>query len=155
MKFARRLRGATTIHSRLRWFESCHGGLATESRCHRQRKVSQSSGPQIHRRNALCYRAEIERVDFSWVAHPAQRVVAERLEAAAVADHCGQLGRDEHPAAQGLTQGLDARDLVDRRADDGEVEAVDGADIAIEHLAEMEREVDGGNRLAGPPAARH
>src|SRR5437016_2047226 len=100
-------------------------------------------------RNASCFRAKIEPVDLSWVPHPAQRVVAERLETAVVADHRSKLGRNEHLAAQGLTQGFDARNFVDRRPDYGEVEAVDGADVAIEHLAEMEREVDCGHWLAG------
>src|SRR4030095_1952465 len=59
------------------------------------------------------------------------------------------LGGDEYLAAQRLTQGLYSRDFVDRRPDHREVEAVDGADIAIEHLPEMEREVDRGNRLTG------
>jgi hypothetical protein len=95
------------------------------------------------------FRPKIEPVDLSWVPHPAQRVGAERLETAAVADHRGKLGRHEHLATQGLTQGLDARDFVDRRPDYRKVEAVDGADIAIEYLPEMEREVDRGNWLAG------
>src|SRR4029077_10195458 len=100
-------------------------------------------------RNASYFRAKIETVDLSWVPDPAQRVVAEWLETAVVADHRSKLGRDEHLAAQGLTQGLDARDFVDRRSDYGEVEAVDGADIAIEHIPEMERQVDRGNWLGG------
>ena len=78
-----------------------------------------------------------------------------RLEAADVAHHRGQLGRDEHLAAQGLAQGFDARDFVDRRPDHREVEAVDGADVAVEHLPQMEREVHRGNWLAGTRAARH
>jgi hypothetical protein len=102
-----------------------------------------------HFRNALCFRAKIEPVDLPWVPHPAQRVVAERLETAAVADYRGKLGGDEHPAAQGLTQGFDASDFVDRRPDYGEVKAVDGADVAIENLAEMEREVDHRDWFAG------
>src|SRR4029077_444843 len=81
--------------------------------------------------------------------HPAQCVAAERLETTLVAHHRGELGGDQHLAAQGLTQGLDARDFVDRRPDYGEVETVDGADIAIEHIPEMECEVDRGNWLAG------
>jgi hypothetical protein len=80
--------------------------------------------------------------------YPAQGVVAQRLETAAVADHRRELGRDQHLAAQGLAQRLDARDFVDRRPDYSEVETVDSADIAIEHLPEMEREVDRGDWLA-------
>ena len=76
-------------------------------------------------------------------------MVAERFETAAVADHRGKLGGEEHPTPQGLAQGLDARGFVDRRPDYREVEAVDGADIAIEYLAEVEREIDRRNWLAG------
>src|SRR5207253_665155 len=57
--------------------------------------------------------------------------------------------RDLHLAAQRLAQGLDPGDLVDRRADHREVEAVDRADIAVQHLAQMEGEIDRRNRLAG------
>ena len=49
-------------------------------------------------------------------------MVAERLETAAVADHRRKFGGDEHLAAEGLAQGLDASDFVDRRPDYGEVE---------------------------------
>ena len=49
---------------------------------------------------------------------------------------------------------LDARNLVDRRADDCEVEAIDGADIAVEHLADVEREIDDGNGLPYPALDR-
>src|SRR5262249_3375918 len=42
------------------------------------------------------------------------------------------------------------RHLVDRRADDCEVKAIDGTDIAIEDLADVEREIDDGNWLPCP-----
>ncbi len=75
--------------------------------------------------------------------------MAERYEAVAVADRGGKFRGDEHLAAQGFAQGLDARGFVDRRPDYGEIEPVDGTDIAVEHLAEMEGQVDCGSRLAG------
>jgi hypothetical protein len=74
----------------------------------------------------------------------------ERLKLDFVADCGGELGRDENPAAQRLAQGLDPRYLVDRWSDDREVEAIHCTNIAIEHLAEMEREIDRGNRLPLP-----
>ena len=74
----------------------------------------------------------------------------ERLELVSVAGRSGELGRDENPAAQRLAQGIDPRYLVDRRSDDREVEAIHRANIAIEHLAEVEREIDRGNRLPHP-----
>src|SRR5262249_40378535 len=60
---------------------------------------------------------------------------------------CEHVG-DKDPAAQGLAQCLDPRNLIDRGADDRKVKAIDSTDIAIEHLAKMECEIDGGNRLA-------
>ena len=69
-------------------------------------------------------------------------MVAKRFETAAVSNHCGQLSGDEYLAPKGLAQGLDACNFVDRRPDYREVETVDGANIAIEHLPEMEREID-------------
>ena len=67
----------------------------------------------------------------------------------------GELSRqNENPAAQRLAQGLDSRYLVDRRSDDREVEAIHRANIAIEHLAEVKREVDHGSRLSHPCSIR-
>src|SRR5579885_1892115 len=83
------------------------------------------------------------------LAHPAQRVAAERDEAAAGTERRGELGGNQKVAAEAVAQRLDARDLVDRRADDGEVEPVDRADIVVRHLAEMQREIDRGGRLCG------
>ena len=57
---------------------------------------------------------------------------------------------NEDLAAEWLAQRLDARYLVDRRADDCEVKAIDGANIAIEDLADVEREIDDGNWLPCP-----
>src|SRR6516162_2685061 len=74
--------------------------------------------------------------------------MAERYEPAAVADHGREFRGDEHLAAQGFAQGLDARSFVDRRPDDREVEPVDGTYITVEHLAEMECQVDRGSWLA-------
>src|SRR4029077_12645067 len=91
---------------------------------------------------------EIEREDLALVAQAAQRVTAERFETAAVADRGGKLGGDQHLAAEGFAQGLDACGFVDRRSDHRKVEPVDGTDIAVEHLAEMEGDADCGGRLA-------
>ena len=43
---------------------------------------------------------------------------------------------------QPLAQQLDPAGLVDRRADDGEVEAVRRADVAIEHVAQVQGEIE-------------
>jgi hypothetical protein len=69
-------------------------------------------------------------------------VRTERLTLDSVAGCGGELGRDENPVAQRLAQGPPA--------DDREVEAIHRANIAIEHLAKVEREIDPGNRLSHP-----
>lgn len=94
-------------------------------------------------------RAKIEALDLSWLPHTAQRVGAEWLDTAPGADHCGELRGDEDLATQGLTQSLDAGDFVDRRPDHRKIEPLDGADVAVEHVSEMQREVDRRNGLAG------
>src|SRR4029077_2464591 len=48
----------------------------------------------------------------------------------------------QHRAAQRLAKRLDARHLVDRRADDREIEPIDCADVAVQHVPKMEREID-------------
>jgi hypothetical protein len=45
------------------------------------------------------------------------------------------------------------RDLIDRRSDDSEVEALLAADVTIEHYAKMEPEIHVGCRQALRPAA--
>ena len=51
--------------------------------------------------------------------------------------------------AELAAQRLDAAGLVDRRADDREIEPVLGADVAEHHLAEMERDVERHDGRAG------
>jgi hypothetical protein len=75
-------------------------------------------------------------------------------QAGFVVSHGGELGRDENPATQRFAQSLDPHYLVDRRSDDREVKAIHRANIAINHLAEMEREIDRGNRLSHPRSIR-
>jgi hypothetical protein len=73
---------------------------------------------------------------------------AQWFQACSVSDRsCEHVG-DKDPAAQGLAQCLDPRNLIDRGADNRKVKAIDSTYIAIEHLAKMECEIDGGNRLA-------
>jgi hypothetical protein len=100
------------------------------------------------------HRLKPQSENFFRLAHSAEEVRTERLKLDSVAGRGGELGRDENPAAQWLAQGLDPRDLVDRRADDREVEAIHRANIAIEHLAEVEREIDRGNRFPHPRSIR-
>src|SRR5262249_12414186 len=82
------------------------------------------------------------------LAYPAERMRAQWFQPRPVSDRsCEHVG-DKDPAAQGLAQCLDPRNLIDRGADDRKVKAIDSAYIAIEHLAKMECEIDGGNRRA-------
>src|SRR5687767_1386359 len=67
---------------------------------------------------------------------PLQRKATERLDRAFA--ERGKVARQEHSPAELLAQALDARGGVDRLADNGEVETVGTADIAVEHLADMQ-----------------
>jgi hypothetical protein len=100
------------------------------------------------------HRLKPQSENFFRLAHSAEEVRTERLKLDSVAGRGGELGRDENPAAQRLAQGLDSRYLVDCRSDDREVEAIHRANIAIEHLAEVKREVDHGSRLSHPCSIR-
>src|SRR5215472_14940424 len=73
---------------------------------------------------------------------------AERLQPCSVSDRSGERGGNKDIATQRLAQCLYPRDLVDRGTDNRKVEAINSANIAIKHFAKMEREIDGGNRLA-------
>src|SRR5271166_5337214 len=99
--------------------------------------------------------AQPQRKNLLRLSHTAERMAAERLEAAG-AVHCrgGELGWDENRPAERLAQGFDAGRFVDRGPDDGEVEPVARADVAVKHLPDVEREVDGRDRDAGRRAAR-
>ncbi len=62
-------------------------------------------------------------------------MAAERFEAALAArSRSGEFGRDENRAPQRLAQSLDAGDFVDGGTDDGEVEPIGRADIAVKHF---------------------
>ena len=52
-------------------------------------------------------------------------MAAQGNEAAASVDRCGEFGRDQHLAAERLAQSLDAGDLINCRADHGEIKPVD------------------------------
>ena len=89
-------------------------------------------------------------------ADAAQRVAADRDQPRAVrfVGGGGEGRRQQHVALDRAAHGGDAADLVDGRADDGEVEPVGAADIAVEHLADMQAEIGLGDRQAGGGAAR-
>ena len=91
---------------------------------------------------------KLERVDRARLADPAEPVASESLEPVAIADRGGELRGDQDPAPQRFAQSLNARHFVDRRPDHREVEAIDGADIAVQHLADMQRKIDVANRFA-------
>jgi hypothetical protein len=67
---------------------------------------------------------------------------AERIEPVAVSRSGSELGGDQDLAAQRLTQGFDASGFVDCRPDHGEVEPIGRAYIAVQHLPDVQREVD-------------
>jgi len=69
-------------------------------------------------------------------------VTAQGNEAAVGVDRRGEIGRDQHLAAERFAQSFDAGDLVNLRAGHGEIKPVDGANVADQF----------GNRIPPPTA---
>src|SRR5438552_13484579 len=87
----------------------------------------------------------VEREQFRRARHAAGRVAGEADEAGAGrAGGFGEGGGEHDVLVEGAAHAVDARYLVDGRADDGEVEPVGAADVAVEDVADMEREVEAG-----------
>src|SRR5688500_15617368 len=86
----------------------------------------------------------IDREELLRAADAAEGVAADRDEAGAVlrARGGGEGGREQHHLVGRAAHRGDARRLVDGGADDGEVEPVLAADVAVEDLADMEPEID-------------
>src|ERR1700734_4108258 len=63
-------------------------------------------------------------------------------------------GREQDWLIHRAAHSCDAAHLVHRRSDDGEIEALLAADVAIEDLAEMEAEIHFGRRQAFLESAR-
>ena len=92
----------------------------------------------------------VERIEGLGAAHAPKGVAADRDQ---------PLGRGRGRLGEGLgnqevalvlaTEPLDPRCLVDRRSDHREVEPIGAADVAVEHVAEMQGDVELHDRLAG------
>ncbi len=85
-------------------FLPCDGALGEDvdgriKSGHGQPKANHGEVSVCRAVTALGLRVEVQAVDL---AHAAQRVMAERLEAAALADRGGEFRRDEHVAAEGF-----------------------------------------------------
>ena len=93
---------------------------------------------------------EPQRENLRRLPYPAEDMGTKRFKPLSVGDRRGERGRNQDLAAEWFAQRFDACHLVDRRADDCEVKAIDGTDIAIEDLADVEREIDDGNWLPRP-----
>src|SRR5918996_5101086 len=92
----------------------------------------------------------VQGVDRLGAAHAAQAVAPDRDQpVGGVGGRAGERLRDQQVAIVLPAQGLDPARLVDGRADDGEVEPIDAADIAVEHVTEMEHDVDIHDELVG------
>ena len=64
-------------------------------------------------------------------------MMAERLQPIAAVGNGGKVGGDQHLAAQRLAQGFNTRRLIDGWSDHSEIEAIGGADIAVQHFPDM------------------
>ena len=91
---------------------------------------------------------DVERVELLRPADAAQRETADRDQPVAqlFGQGLAEFGGRQRVAVHRAAHGADAADLVDRRPDDGEIQPVLAADVAVEHLAHMQAEVDLGGR---------
>src|SRR5580704_4293514 len=98
-------------------------------------------------------RLGIQRKQLLRVRDTAQRIAADRNQAALDVADIGERRRHQNGLIERTAHRRDPACLVDGRADDGEVQAFAAADIAIEELADMQTEIHVGDRLAGcrPP----
>ena len=89
--------------------------------------------------------------------YTAQGVATDRdKEISGCAERAGESRRDKQGLIDGAAHGGDAADFVDRRADDGEVEPVLAADIAVEYLADVKTEIHiGHGQIAGGTREAH
>src|SRR6185437_2240190 len=83
------------------------------------------------------------------LAHAAQQVFAERHQSVRLFRRSRELGRHKNRPAQRFAKFFDPVDFIDGGADHGEIQPVGRADIAVEHVTEMQREIDPGGRQHG------
>src|ERR1041385_7885138 len=99
-------------------------------------------------------RERIEREKLLRALDAAQRVTPDRDKPATLQSRhrFRESLRQQDAALDRTAHRGDASDLIDRRSDDGEIESLVAADIAVEHLADMEAEIDlgRGQIVAGP-----
>src|SRR6185437_2995340 len=85
----------------------------------------------------------LEREQLLWAPDAAQGVAADRDQALPRrAARCREGGREEDVLVGRAAHRGDPAGFVDGGADDGEVEPVLAADIAVEDLADMKAEID-------------
>ena len=75
--------------------------------------------------------------------------LSEGFEASVAASRClCEPRRKEEMAVEHIAKLLHSNDFVDRGSDDGEVEPIRSADVAVQHFADVERNVDLGEALS-------
>jgi len=106
-----------------------------------------------NKRSKGCER--IEREELLRVLDAAQCIAPDRDEPAAFQSvhRLRESLRQQDAALHRAAHRGDASDLVDRRPDDREIEPLVAADIAVEHLADMQSEINIGGRQAFPGPA--
>src|SRR4249920_2621191 len=96
----------------------------------------------------LSERLRIEREQLLGLADAAQGEAADRYQprALGVRQAVGEGRGDQHRPVNRSTHRGDTAGLVDRWSNDGEVEPVDTADIAVKYLADMQPDINRGDR---------
>ena len=100
----------------------------------------------------------IEGEEFLWPGDAAQGVASDGYEpAVGFADGAGEGRGDQHRLVDIAAHVGDPAYFVDRRADDGKIEAFAAADVAIKNFADVKTQLHIGGRqaLGGAPVVHH
>src|SRR5262249_42677285 len=112
----------------------------------RWRRSRRSSERVLRGRAAL--RVGVEGEQLLRVGDAAQRVAPDRDEPAFDVSDLGKRGRYQHRLVERTAHRRDAAGLVDRRADDGEIQPLAASHVAVEDFAYMQAEIHVGHGLA-------
>ena len=132
-------------------------GMGVRSRARRDardqvrlaRALAQGQGGPVRRgllkAQELRHRVRIEGEQLLRPGQAAERIAPDRDQPLPVVADVGERGGHQERLVDRPAHRSDAARFVDRRPDHGEVETFEAADIAVEHLADMQPEIDVGD----------
>src|SRR5215469_6261179 len=100
------------------------------------------------RKGSMDVEARFRDEEFLRLRDASQRIAADRDEAPAQfrAERVGEARRQQQILFDRPAHGEDPADFVDGRANNREIKTIPAADITIEDVADVQRQIDGGGR---------